>query len=175
VVLSSGKTVEAGLVGKEGIVGLPAVAGRKRSPLREVVQISGDGFRIRIAALRNMLKLSPVLDGNLKRYASIFGMQVAQTAACNRLHDTDRRLARWILMALDRVDTAQLHITHDFLATMLGTDRSSVSVAAGVLQKRGIIKYSRGMVKILDRQHLETSACECYRVIQDSTEDRAWT
>jgi hypothetical protein len=78
-------------------------------------------------------------------------------------------------MALDRVDTAQLHITHDFLATMLGTDRSSVSVAAGVLQKRGIIKYSRGMVKILDRQHLETFACECYRVIQDSNKDHAWT
>jgi CRP-like cAMP-binding protein len=175
VVLSDGKTVEAGLIGKEGIVGLPAVAGRKRSPLREVVQISGEGFRIKIGALRDLLKSAPTLDGSLKRYASVFGMQVAQTAACNRLHDVDRRLARWLLMALDRMDSGLLRITHDFLATMLGTDRSSVSVAAGILQKRGIIKYSRGIVKVLDRQRLETSACECYRLIQDSTEDSAWT
>lgn len=174
VVLSDGKTVEAGLIGKEGIVGLAGVAGRKRSQLREVVQISGDGFRIRIGALRSILESVPILDEKLKRYASALGMQVAQTAACNRLHDTDRRLARWLLMAMDRVDTGLLHITHDFLATMLGTDRSSVSLAAGDFQKRGIIKYSRGAVKILDRQLLETSACECYRVILDSAEGDAW-
>ena len=175
VVLSDGKTVEAGLIGKEGIVGLAGVAGRKRSQLREVVQISGESFRIKIGALRSILESLPILDGKLKRYASAFGMQVAQTAACNRLHDTDRRLARWLLMAMDRVDTGLLHITHDFLATMLGTDRSSVSLAAGDFQKRGIIKYSRGTLKILERQLLENSACECYRVIQDSTEGDAWT
>jgi CRP-like cAMP-binding protein len=174
VVLSNGKTVEAGLIGKEGIVGLPAVAGRKRSPFREVVQVSGEGFRIRIGRLRNILESTRMLDRTLKRYASVFGMQVAQTAACNRLHDADRRLARWLLMALDRVDSGLLRITHDFLATMLGTDRSSVSLAAGDLQKLGIIKYSRGVVKILDRQKLETAACECYRVIRDFNGDRAW-
>jgi CRP-like cAMP-binding protein len=174
VVLSDGKTVEAGLIGKEGIVGLAGVAGRKRSQLREVVQISGEGFRIAMGALRDLLESAPALDGNLKRYASAFGMQVAQTAACNRLHATDRRLARWLLMAMDRVDTGLLHITHDFLGTMLGTDRSSVSLAAGDFQKRGIIKYSRGTVKILDRKLLETSACECYRVIQNSIESGAW-
>ena len=141
VVLSDGKTVEAGLIGKEGIVGLPGVAGRKRSPLREVVQISGEGFRIRIGALRKMLKSAPTLDGNLKRYASVLAMQIAQTAACNRLHDINQRLARWLLMALGRVDSGVIRITQDFLATMLGTDRSSVSLAAGDFQKRGIIKY----------------------------------
>ncbi len=175
VVLSNGKTVEAGLIGKEGIAGLPAIAGRKRSPLREVVQISGQGFRIRIGALRSMLASAPMLDGTLKRYASVLGLQVAQTAACNRLHDIDRRLARWLLMALDRVDSGLLHITQDFLATMLGTDRSSVSLAASVLQKMGIIKYSRGVVKILDRHQLETCACECYRVIRDFNADHAWS
>jgi CRP-like cAMP-binding protein len=174
VVLSDGKTVEAGLIGKEGIAGLPGIAGRKRSPLREVVQISGEGFRIKIGALRNMLESAPLLDGTLKRYATVLGLQVAQTAACNRLHDIDRRLARWLLMALDRVDSGLLHITQDFLATMLGTDRSSVSLAAGGLQTMGIIKYSRGVVKILDRQQLETYACECYRVIRDFNGDRAW-
>jgi CRP-like cAMP-binding protein len=175
VVLSDGKTVEAGLIGKEGIVGLPGVVGRKRSPLREVVQISGEGFRIRMSALRNILESAPVLDRNLKRYASVLGMQIAQTAACNRLHDTDRRLARWLLMALDRVDSRLIYVTQDFLATMLGTDRSSVSLAAGTLQKMGLIKYSRGIVNILERRQLETSACECYRVIHDFSEDRAWT
>jgi CRP-like cAMP-binding protein len=175
VVLSNGKTVEAGLIGKEGIVGLPGITGRKRSPLREVVQISGEGFQIRIGALRSMLESAPMLDGTLKRYASVLGLQVAQTAACNRLHDIDRRLARWLLMALDRIDSGLLQITQDFLATMLGTDRSSVSLAAGVLQKMGIIKYSRGVVKILDRHQLETYACECYRVIRDFDGDHAWS
>jgi CRP-like cAMP-binding protein len=174
VVMSDGKTVEAGLIGKEGIVGLPGVAGHKRSPLREVVQIPGEGFRIKIGALRKKLKSAPTLDGHLKRYASVLAMQIAQTAACNRLHDTDRRLARWLLMAVDRVNSESIRITHDFLATMLGTDRSSVSLAAGDFQKRGIIEYSRGTVKILDRELLETSACECYRVIQNSAEGGGW-
>jgi CRP-like cAMP-binding protein len=175
VVLSNGKTVEAGLIGNEGFVGLPAIAGRKRSPLREVVQISGNGFRIRIGALRSMLESAPILDKTLKRYASVLGLQVAQTAACNRLHETDRRLARWLLMAQDRIDSGLLRITHDFFATMLGTDRSSVSLAAAAFQKMGIIKYSRGVVKILDRPRLETRACECYRVIQNFNGDRAWS
>jgi len=174
VVLSSGKTVEAGLIGKEGVSGLTAVAGCKRSPLREVVQISGEGFRIRIGSLRGMMESARMLDRTLKRYASVFGLQVAQTAACNRLHDIDRRLARWLLMADDRIESGVLKITHDFLATMLGTDRSSVSLAAGVIQKMGIIRYSRGVIEILDRTQLETYACECYRVIQDFSGDRLW-
>jgi CRP-like cAMP-binding protein len=102
----------------------------------------------------------------LSRYAVVQGIQVAQTAACNRLHDLEQRLARWLLMAQDRVASASLFITHDFLATMLGTDRPSVSLAAGVLQKKRNIEYSRGAVKILNRRKLENSACECYAVIQ---------
>jgi hypothetical protein len=175
VVLSDGKTVEAGLIGKEGISGLPAIGGRRRSPLREVVQISGDGFRVRISRLRRLLKSAPTLDGTLRRYTLVFGMQVAQTAACNRLHDIERRLSRWLLMAMDRVDSGLLRITHDFLATMLGTDRSSVTIAAGILQEMKIIEYSRGIVRILDRPQLESYACECYRVIHDYSGDRGWS
>ena len=93
-------------------------------------------------------------------------MQVAQTAACNRLHDIEERLARWLLMTQDRVDSGSLPITHDFLATMLGTDRPSVSFAAGVLQKKKLIEYTRGAVKIVNRKKLENSACECYGVIR---------
>lgn len=96
----------------------------------------------------------------------MMGLHVAQAAACNRLHDIDRRLARWLLMAHDRVDSGTLRVTHDFLATMLGTDRPSVSLAAGLLQKMNIIKYSRGSVKILNRGALENRACECYAIIQ---------
>jgi CRP-like cAMP-binding protein len=102
----------------------------------------------------------------LGRYAAIRGMQVAQTAACNRLHDIEQRLARWLLMTQDRVDSPSLAITHDFLATMLGTDRPSVSVAAAGLQKKDLIKYTRGGVKIVNRKKLEDSACECYATIR---------
>jgi len=93
-------------------------------------------------------------------------MQISQTAACNRLHEIERRLARWLLMAQDRVDAGYVAITHDFLATMLGTDRSSVSVAAANLQRRQIIEYTRGAVRILNRKELEACSCECYQVIQ---------
>jgi CRP-like cAMP-binding protein len=102
----------------------------------------------------------------LSRYAVVQGMQVAQTAACNRLHDIEQRLARWLLMTQDRVDSESLPITHDFLATMLGTDRPTVSLAAGVLQKKKLIEYTRGAVEIVNRKKLEDSACECYRVIR---------
>jgi CRP-like cAMP-binding protein len=102
----------------------------------------------------------------LSRYAVLRGMQVAQTAACNRLHDIEQRLARWLLMTQDRIDSPALPITHDFLATMLGTDRPTVSLAAGVLQKKEVIEYTRGAVRIVNRRKLEEAACECYSVIQ---------
>ena len=166
VVLAAGKTVEAGIVGKEGVVALPALAGFNRSPLREVVQISGEGLRIPIPVLREALGTSPQLRHELERFSVVLGLQVAQTAGCNRLHDVHQRLARWLLMAQDRVRSAFLPITHDFLATMLGTDRPSVSLAAGQLQKAKIIEYNRGSVKIVNRPELERVSCECYGVIQ---------
>jgi CRP-like cAMP-binding protein len=162
VVMKDGKTVEAGIVGNEGFTGTPAAVGLSRSPLQVVVQITGDGFRVKIAALQNTLESAPHLQLMLSRYAVVRGMQVAQTAACNRLHDIEQRLARWLLMAQDRVDSGALPITHDFLATMLGTDRPTVSLAAGVLQTKELIKYTRGVVQIVNRKKLENSACECY-------------
>ena len=166
VVMNNGKTAEAGIVGNEGFVGTLAAVGLSRSPLQAVVQITGDGFRVEIGALQNILESAPHLQVMLSRYAAIRGMQVAQTAACNRLHDIEQRLARWLLMTQDRVDSGSLAITHDFLATMLGTDRSTVSLAAGVLQKKKLIKYTRGAVEIVNRKKLEDSACECYGVIR---------
>jgi CRP-like cAMP-binding protein len=166
VVMKDGRTAEAGIVGNEGFTGTLAAVGLSRSPLHAVVQITGDGFRVEVGALQNTLESAPHLQLTLSRYAAIRGMQVAQTAACNRLHDIGQRLARWLLMTQDRVDSGSLHITHDFLATMLGTDRPSVSEAAGVLQKKKLIEYTRGAVKIVNRKKLENSACECYGVIQ---------
>jgi CRP-like cAMP-binding protein len=166
VVMKDGKTAEAGIVGNEGFTGTPAAVGLSRSPLRAVVQITGDGFRVEAGALQNVLDTAPHLQLMLSRYGVVRGMQVAQTAACNRLHDIEQRLARWLLMTQDRVDSGSLLITHDFLATMLGTDRSTVSLAAGVLQRKELIDYTRGAVKIVNRKKLEDSACECYEVIR---------
>jgi CRP-like cAMP-binding protein len=166
VVMKDGKTAEAGIVGNEGFTGTLAAVGLSRSPLQAVVQITGDGFRVEVGALQNTLASAPRLQSMLSRYAAVRGMQVAQTAACNRLHDIGQRLARWLLMTQDRVDSGSFPITHDFLATMLGTDRPTVSVAAGALQRSKLIEYTRGAVKIVNRKKLENSACECYGVIR---------
>jgi CRP-like cAMP-binding protein len=166
VVMKDGKTVEAGIVGNEGFTGTLAAVGLRTSPLHTVVQITGDGFRVEVGALQSTLESAPHLQLMLSRYAAVRSMQVAQTAACNRLHDIGQRLARWLLMTQDRVDSGSLPITHDFLATMLGTDRPSVSQAAGVLQRRKIIEYTRGAVKIVNRKKLENTVCECYGVIR---------
>jgi CRP-like cAMP-binding protein len=166
VVMKDGKTAEAGIVGNEGFIGTPAAVGLSRGPLEAVVQITGDGFRVKAGALQNALESARHLQLMLSRYAVVRSMQVAQTAACNRLHDIEQRLARWLLMTQDRVDSGALPITHDFLATMLGTDRPTVSLAAGVLQRKELIEYTRGAVKIVNRKRLEASACECYGVIR---------
>jgi hypothetical protein len=155
-----------GIVGREGIVGLASAVGLSRNPLREVVQIAGDGFKMGIAALQNAMSSMPRLQISLSRYAVLHGLQVSQTAACNRLHGAPQRLARWLLMTQDRVDAGILEITHDFLATMLGTDRPSITVAACNLQSKQLIEYSRGAVKIVNRKKLENFACECYGVVQ---------
>ena len=166
VAMKDGKTAEAGIVGREGFAGIPAAVGLRRSSLRAVVQITGDGFRVTAASLQSVLESAPRLQLMLSRYAVVRGMQVAQTAACNRLHDIEQRLARWLLMTQDRVESGSLPITHDFLATMLGTDRPSVTLAAGVLQRKKLIEYARGSVKIVNRKKLEDAACECFKVIQ---------
>jgi CRP-like cAMP-binding protein len=171
VVTKDGRTVEVGVVGKEGYAGAGLAAGLSRSSVREIIQIAGDGFRMMGNALELILRSAPKLQVILNRHTGLQGMQVAQTAACNRLHDIQQRLSRWLLMTQDRVDSGVLPITHDFVATMMGTDRSTVSLAAAVLQKNRIIEYVRGAVKIVSRRKLEKSACECYDVIQQFEDD----
>jgi CRP-like cAMP-binding protein len=166
VVTKDGRTVEVGVVGHEGYVGAGLAVGLTRSSVREIIQVAGDGFRIMGNALERILRSAPQFQTLLNRHSGLQAMQVAQTAACNRLHDIQQRLSRWLLMTQDRVNLGLLPITHDFIATMMGTDRSTVSLAAAVMQKKGIIDYVRGAVKIVNRRKLEKSACECYGVIQ---------
>ena len=161
----NGKSVEIAVTGKEGFTPIPVVIGLNRSPHRAVVQVAGEGFRVSVAVLEKLLLSSPRFYAILTRYAVIHGLQVAQTAGCNRLHSLVQRLARWLLLTQDRVGSGLLEITHDFLATMLGTDRPSVSLAASALQRQGVIEYAYGGVKIVNRKKLEHAACECYEVI----------
>ena len=166
IATEDGKTVEVGEVGREGFAGIQATVGINRNQVREIIQIPGDGFRVKSAALKSILQSAPELQRILSRYSVVQAMQFAQTAACNRLHNIDQRLARWLLITQDRVDSPTLAITHDFLATMLGTDRPTVSLAARVLQDKQIIEYTRGAVQILSRAKLKERTCECYGVIQ---------
>lgn len=162
VLTSDGRSVEVAIVGKEGIVGTPLAVGLSRGPHRAVMQIAGSAVRVKSAVLADTLLSAPVLRLIWNRYVLIQGLQVAQIAACNRLHEIEKCLARWLLMCQDRIDSEILLVTHEFLAQMLGTGRPSVSLAAGILQRGGLIENVRGAVTILNRRGLEAAACECY-------------
>ena len=168
-----GDSVEVGVVGNEGFTPLQVSAGLRSTPHQAIMQIAGSGFRVDLGVLEDAMRNFPELQAALNRYAAIHGLQVAQTAGCNRLHSLEQRLARWLLLTQDRVGSGMLRITHDFLATMLGTDRPSVSLAAAGLQKKEIIEYSHGTVQILNRKKLESSACECYGVVRQFSGEMA--
>ncbi len=169
VLTSDGRSVEVAIVGKEGIVGTPLVVGLNRGPHRAVMQIVGSGLRVKSAVLMDTLRSAPQMRLIWNRYVLIQGLQVAQIAACNRLHEIEQRLARWLLMCQDRIDSEILLVTHEFLAQMLGTGRPSVSLAAGILQRCGLIENARGTVTILNRTGLENAACECYFAMKHFT------
>ncbi len=164
-VFPDGKSVEVGLVGKEGFIGVPLVAGFRSAPTRAIAQIEASAFRIDSDKLARFLVECPKLERRLQQFSQILAMVVTQVAACNRLHEVDERLARWLLMCADRIGSNEVPLTQEFLGQMLGTRRSSVTVAAGVLQKAGMITYSRGDVQIVDRRKLEEASCECYRIM----------
>lgn len=165
-VMQNGDSVEVGLLGHEGFAGLPILLNIAHSSARITVQITGDAMRINADALYKLLPQLPMLERLLSRFTYLQALQAQQIAACNRLHEVDERLARWLLMTQDRVLLDVLPITQELMADMLGTRRSSVTVAAGILQRAGIIDYRRGKVHILDRQKLEEAACECYPAVR---------
>lgn len=161
-----GESVEVGLIGKEGFVGLPVIFGFKTSALRIITQGDGTAYRVEVGILKNLIPQCPVLDRHLQRYSMILGVQSTQLAACNRLHEVEERLARWLLMSHERIGGKTLPLTQEFLAQMLGTRRSTVSMAARTLQKAGMIAYTRGNVTILNKSKLEAAACDCYEIIR---------
>jgi CRP-like cAMP-binding protein len=161
-----GRSVEVGIVGREGMVGMSLTAGLRQGAFRAIMQMSGSGLRIRADVFQEVLLAAATLRAELSRFALMHGMQVAQLAACNRLHEVEQRLIRWLLMCQDRVDGDMLPLTHEFLAQMLGAGRPSVSLATAVLENAGLIENLRGTVRILNRKSLEQIVCECYAVIQ---------
>lgn len=165
-VFPDGKSVEVGLIGKEGIIGLPLVAGFRTSPTRAVTQIEATAFRVDAETLIGLLRQCPQLERQIHQFSQVVAMQVTQIAACNRLHEVNERLARWLLMSADRIGSDSVPLTHELLAQMLGTRRSSVTVAAGMLQQAGLITNTRGNVRIIDRPKLEEASCECYGLMQ---------
>jgi CRP-like cAMP-binding protein len=165
--MEDGSAVEVATLGREGFVGLPIVLGAQRMAHRVLVQIPGEGDRIPAAALTALLPRLPALHRVMLRCALALVTQIAQGSACNRLHPVEQRCARWLLMTHDRVDGDSFPLTQEFLGQMLGITRPSVSIAAGMLQRAGLVRYARGVITVLDRAGLEEAACECYRLIAD--------
>jgi len=159
--------LEVGLIGRDGMVGLPLVLGHKLSAVRALVQGTGSAMRMGSAPFRKEFALNPALQRELYGYTHSLMAQISQTAACNRFHVVETRLARWLLMTHDRVKSDQFRMTHEFLGHMLGVRRVGVTKAAQALQKRGLISYSRGDITVLDRAGLEAGACQCYAVVKD--------
>lgn len=157
-------TVEVGTIGWEGMTGIPILLHADSMPTRAFVQVQGEALRIAAGDLREALREIPTLQRVLARYALALFDQAAQSAACNRLHTLEERCAKWLLMTHDRVGSDVLPLKQAFLAEMLGVHRPAVTVAAGTLQRAGMVTYSRGKVRIVDRAALERAACDCYEI-----------
>jgi CRP-like cAMP-binding protein len=164
------RTLEVGMVGNEGMVGMPMVMGIGVSAVRSLVQGGGTALRMTAARFRAEFKKSPALQRALFRYNHLLMAQISQTAACNRFHEAEARLARWLLMTSDRLHADEFLLTHEFLAHMLGIRRVGVTKAASALHRKKLIDYSRGNIKILNRKRLEAAACTCYGIVKDLQE-----
>ena len=159
--------LEVGMVGREGMVGVPLSLGTDVSPVRALVQGAGTAMRMKSERFSEEIRKSPQLQQVVSRYTRALMAQITQTAACNRFHVVAARLARWLLMTRDRLGLDEFRLTHAFLGHMLGVRRVGVTMAARVLQKRKLIAYARGNIKILDRRGLERAACSCYEIVRD--------
>ena len=161
-----GTSVEVGMVGNEGMFGVPVFLGSITTPLLAQVQLPGDGLKMRTDVLRREFNKCGQLQDLLLRYTQAFLTQIAQTAACNRAHTMEGRLSKWLLMCEDRANSKELRLTHEFMAMMLGARRAGVTEAASALKSRGLIGYKRGHLTILDRPGLESVSCECYPMVK---------
>jgi len=165
-----GESVEVGVIGREGFAGLPALLDQPQMSHSVLMQGVGEGFRIRSSIVRDQFVRGGVLQRLVHTFAYLQLVQTTQSVLCNRMHEVEARLARWLLTSADRMESESLNLTQEFLAQMLGVQRSTVTVAAGELQRAGLIGYSRGRIHILDRANLSKAACECYRIVCSSYE-----
>ena len=165
-VTGDGSSAEIAVVGNEGILGIALFMGGETTPSRAVVQSAGYGYRLEAPLLKQEFNRGGPVQHLLLRYTQALITQMAQTAVCNRHHSLEQQLCRWLLLSLDRLPTADLAMTQELIANMLGVRREGVTEAAGKLQRAGLISYSRGHIKVLDRPGLERTVCECYRVVK---------
>ena len=165
-VLENGASTELAVTGKEGLVGISLIMGGQSTLNRAVVQCAGHGYRVRGTVLRKLFGAGGEAQHLLLRYALALITQMTQTAVCNRHHVVDQQLCRWLLLMLDRLDSSEVHMTHELIANMLGVRREGVTEAAGKLQAERLIEYNRGRIRVLDRERLEARACECYAVVK---------
>lgn len=165
-VTQDGATSEIAVVGNEGVVGIPLLMGGKSTTSRAMVQVAGEGFRIKAQALKDALDRSGPVKDLLLRYTMALMTETAQTAVCNRHHTVDQHLCRWLLQSLDRLQGKDIVITQELIAHMLGVRREGVTDSALKLQKAGLISYTRGHIRVLDREGLEKRVCECYAVVK---------
>jgi len=168
--LEDGNTVEAGVIGPEGLAGVSALLGAKSTPNQGLAQSDVEASRIATRDLITEFRQNGELNRMILRFVHSMFTQVAQTAACNRLHALDQRLARWLLMSHDRSDRDGFPLTQEFLSRMLGVRRAGVSVSANSLKQNGLIDYHRGNIQIIDRRGLEAASCECYQIVKEEYE-----
>ena len=159
-----GATIEVGMVGSEGMTGMPVISGIKRLPYQTIMQGADGAMKMKTAAVLAEFNRYGALHDLLLQYLHGLFMQVARTAICNRIHPIQQRLCRWLLMIRDRTGSDDLNLTHEFIGSMLGARRTDVTIAAGVLQKAELIRYSRGHVTVLDVQRLAAASCDCYQI-----------
>jgi len=164
--LEDGDAAEVGMIGREGVIGLPLVFGTDRSTVEAMVQAGGIALHLPADIFQHAMQERPAVRALMLRYAMAFNVQVTMTAACNGRHRVEQRLARWLLMAHDRIDGDEFAMTHEFLSTMLAVRRAGITVAAGGLQRAGHIRYEQGRIRIVNRNGLEAAACECYRMVR---------
>ena len=162
-----GESIEVGMIGNEGVAGLPAILRMDAAPYRVIVQLPGRAVRIRADVLREVFNKGGQLQDLLLKYTHALLTQIAQSAACNRFHTVEERLCRWLLVCYDRLHSDTVYFTQEFLSQMLGVPRTTVTMVAGNLQRAGLIHYSRGKIHVLDRRGMEAASCECYQVVRE--------
>jgi CRP-like cAMP-binding protein len=165
VIMDGGCTLEVGIIGNEGMVGTPVFLGADRSPTRAIVQIEGEAMRMEVKVFQKEMRRNGPLYGLVQRFTQAMINHISQCLICNRRHSVKKRMCRWLMMSHSRVGADEFHLTHEFLAQMLGVCRPTVTAVARALQKAGLIRYHRGRITILDRKGLEAACCECYEVV----------